>query len=96
MDINTYVMDIKADLKWIQKELKEVKDPTFIAAIKKMLLYRKKVYSEDRISIAQYNKELDESIADIEAGNYHTHEDVKAMIMQWGKSRQCPVSSVQC
>ena len=78
-------MDIKADLKWIRKELKDVKDPTFIEAIKNMLLYRRKVYSEDRISIEQYNKELDESIADIEAGNYHSHEEVKAMIRQWGK-----------
>jgi len=34
MSININVMDIKADLKWIQKELKEVKDPTFIEAIK--------------------------------------------------------------
>ena len=78
-------MDIKADLKWIRKGLKDVKDPAFIEAIKNMLLYRKKVYSEDRISIEQYNKELDESIADIEAGNYHSHEEVKAMIRQWGK-----------
>ncbi|SDD92022.1 hypothetical protein SAMN05421636_102320 [Pricia antarctica] len=78
-------MDIKADLKWIQKELKGVKDPTFIEAIKNMLQYRKKVYSEERISIEQYNKELDESIADIEAGNFHTHEEVKTMIQQWGK-----------
>ncbi len=85
MYINTDVMDIKADLKWIQKELKEVKDPTFIEAIKNMLQYRKKVYSEERISIEQYNKELDESIADIEAGNCHTHEEVKSMIKQWGK-----------
>jgi predicted transcriptional regulator len=85
MDININVMDIKADIKWIQKELKEVKDPTFIEAIKNMLQYRKKVSSEERISIEQYNKELDESIADIEAGNYHTHEEVKSMITQWGK-----------
>ena len=85
MDININVMDIKADIKWIQKELKEVKDPTFIEAIKNMLQYRKKVSSEERISIEQYNKELDESIAYIEAGNYHTHEEVKSMITQWGK-----------
>ncbi len=78
-------MDIKADLKWIQKELKGVKDPTFIEAIKNMLQYRKKVYSEERISIEQYNKELDESIADIKAGNFHTHEEVKTMIQEWGK-----------
>jgi predicted transcriptional regulator len=77
-------MDLQADLKWIYKELENVKDPTFIEAIKNMLKYRKKVSSE-RISIEQYNKEIDASIADIEAGNYHTHEEVKDMIKQWGK-----------
>lgn len=85
MDLNKNVMDIKADIKWIQKELKEVKDPTFIEAIKNMLQYRKKVSSGERISVEQYNKELDDAIADIEAGNFHTHEEVKAMIAQWGK-----------
>ncbi|MFV0564308.1 MAG: hypothetical protein ACK5NB_00600 [Flavobacteriaceae bacterium] len=41
--------------------------------------------SEDRISIEQYNKEIDASIADIETGNYHSHQEVKDMIKQWGK-----------
>ncbi len=79
-------MDIKADLKWIQKELKElkeVKDPTFIEAIKNMLQYRKKVYSEERISIEQYNKELDESIAQVERGEFYTQEEVEKMAKEW-------------
>lgn len=83
MNIKMNVMDLQADIKWILKELKDVKDPTFIEAIKNMLKYRKKV--SNRISIEQYNKELDESIADIGTGNYHTHDEVKAMIQQWGK-----------
>ncbi|WP_445731186.1 hypothetical protein [Mariniflexile sp.] len=77
-------MDIQAEIDWIQKELQEVKDPVFIEVIKNMLKYRRKVSSE-RISIEQFNKEINESIADIEAGNYHTHEEVKMMINQWGK-----------
>ncbi len=82
MDINTNVMDIKADLKWIQKELKEVKDPTFIEAIKNMLQYRKNV-STERISIEQYNKELDESIAQVERGEFYTQEEVEKMAKEW-------------
>jgi len=82
MDINTNIMDIKADLKWIQKELKEVKDPTFIEAIKNMLQYRKNV-STERISIEQYNKELDESIAQIERGEFYTQEEVGKMAKEW-------------
>ncbi|WP_299223981.1 hypothetical protein [uncultured Aquimarina sp.] len=85
MNINMNVMDLQADIKWILKELKDVKDPTFIEAIKNMLKYRKKVSTTERISIEQYNKELDESIADIEAGRVHSHEEVKAMMQQWGR-----------
>ncbi|WP_430909727.1 addiction module protein [Maribacter sp. 2-571] len=43
MDINVNVMDLDADIKWIRKELKEVKDPTLIEAFKNLLQYRKKV-----------------------------------------------------
>jgi predicted transcriptional regulator len=41
--------------------------------------------SSERISIEQYNKEIDASIADIEAGNHHTQEEVKEMVKQWGR-----------
>jgi predicted transcriptional regulator len=81
---NTETMDLQADLKWIHQELDNVKDPILLEAIKNILKYRRKVSSE-RISIEQYNEEIDASIADIEAGNYHTHEEVKDMIKQWGK-----------
>ena len=84
MNINTNVMDIKADIKWIQQELKQVKDPTLIEAFKNLLQYRKKVVSE-RISIEQYNKEIDESIAQIKNGKTYTHEQVGERIKQWGK-----------
>ncbi|MBP0904640.1 hypothetical protein ACFSKN_10850 [Mariniflexile gromovii] len=49
-----------------------------------MLKYRREV-SFERISMEKYNKEIDDSIADIEVGNYHTHEEVNTMIKQWGK-----------
>ncbi len=77
-------MDLQADLKWIHEELDNVKDPTLLEAIKNILKYRKKVSSE-RISIEQYNKEIDESIAEIERGEFYTHEEVKEHIKQWGK-----------
>ncbi len=77
-------MDIKADIKWIQKELKEVKDPTLIEVFKNLLQYRKNVSSE-RISIEQYNKEIDASIAQIESGKTYTHQQMGERIEQWGK-----------
>ncbi|HET8735952.1 MAG TPA: hypothetical protein VFM69_05100 [Pricia sp.] len=77
-------MDLKADIKWIQKELKEVKDPTLIEVFKNLLQYRKNVSSR-RISIEQYNKEIDTSIAQIESGKTYTHQQMGERIKQWGK-----------
>lgn len=84
MNINVNVMDIKADIKWIQKELKDVKDPTLIEAFKNLLEYRKKVMPE-RIGIEQYNKELDESIAQIDRGELYTQQEVGERIKRWAK-----------
>lgn len=41
--------------------------------------------SSERISIEQYNKEIDASIADIESGNHYTQEEVKEIVKQWGR-----------
>jgi len=35
-------MDIQADIKWIQKELKEIQDPDLIEIFKNLLRYRHK------------------------------------------------------
>lgn len=77
-------MDLQTELKWIHKELDKVKDPAFIEAIKNMLIYNKKVSSE-RISIEQYNKEIDDSIAQIKTNKTFTHQQVGERIKQWGK-----------
>jgi len=81
---NTEIMDLQADLKWIQQELNNVKDPAFIEAIKNMLKYRKRV-STERISVEQYNKELEASEKEIEQGNFYTHEQVRERASQWGR-----------
>ena len=41
--------------------------------------------SSERISLEQYNKELNEAEADIEAGNYSTMEEARKIASQWGK-----------
>ena len=77
-------MDLQAEIKWIRKELKTVKDETLIEAFKNMLKYRtKKTIQNERISIEQYNKELDEAEADIEAGNYYTTDEARKIASQW-------------
>jgi len=40
---------------------------------------------DDRISIEQYNKEIDESIAQIESGKTYTHQEMGERIKQWAK-----------
>ncbi len=77
-------MDLEADLKWIRQELENVKDPTFIDAIKNMLIYRKKV-SLERISLEQYNSEIDASIAQTENEKTYTHKEMEERIKQWTK-----------
>jgi hypothetical protein len=77
-------MDLQAEIKWIHQELDTVKDPVFIEAIKNMLKYRKKVSSE-RISIEQYNKELETSEKEIELGDFYTHDQVRERASQWGR-----------
>ena len=77
-------MSVQADLKWIHEELDKVNDPMFIEAIKNMLKYNKKVSSQ-RISIEEYNKELDTSIAQIKSGETFTHEQMRERIKEWGE-----------
>jgi hypothetical protein len=42
-----------------------------------------KVENKDRISIEQYNKELDEAIEQIKSGEVFSHEEVVKMSKTW-------------
>ncbi len=37
----------------------------------------------ERISFEQYNKEIDEAVARVEAGEFYTHEEVEKMSKEW-------------
>jgi len=58
-------------------------------AEKKSVLQMLKTFLKDReqyttpISIEQYNKEIDEAIARVEAGDYFTQEEVERMAKDW-------------
>ena len=41
------------------------------------------VIPRERISLDQYNKEIDEAIARVEAGDFYTHEEVEKMAKDW-------------
>lgn len=56
---------------------------------KKSVLQMLKVFLKGRekkhphIGIEQYNKEIDEAIARVEAGEYYTHEEVEHLAKDW-------------
>jgi predicted transcriptional regulator len=58
-------------------------------AEKKSVLQMLKTFTKDRetntanISVEQYNREIDEAIARVEAGEYFTHEEVERMAKDW-------------
>lgn len=77
-------MDLQADLKWIHKELDRVEDPELVYTIKK-LLKSKKSLNEHRVSVEQYNDELDVSIGQIANNKTYTHQDMQNRIKKWAE-----------
>ena len=63
------------------KELEQVEDISLLKAIKAMLHYGLK--NEGRISIEQYNRELEEAEAEIERGEFIAHENLKKQMKAW-------------
>ena len=75
------VMDIKSERALLIKELERVEDLSLLQAIKAVLHYGMK--NEGRISIDQYNHELDEANARIDSGKFITQEDLEKEAAQW-------------
>lgn len=68
------VMDIQAEIKWIQNELNKVKDPDLIEVFKRLLKFRKKTES---FTLEDYNREIKEAEERIENGQFFTQEQVE-------------------
>ncbi len=77
-------MDLKEELKWIHSEIDKLEDPKFIETLKNILKNNRKE-SNKRISIRQYNAEIDNSISQIESGQTLTHQQVEENLKKWGK-----------
>jgi hypothetical protein len=75
------IMDIKRERSLLIKELEQVEDLSLLQAIKAVLHYGMK--NEGRISIDQYNRELDEANARIDSGKFITQEDLEKEAAQW-------------
>ena len=74
-------MDINAERSLLIKEIKQVEDISLLQAIKAVLHYGLK--NEGRISIEQYNRELDEAEERVRRGEFYTQEEVEKMSEKW-------------
>ena len=62
-------------------QLDEAEKKSVLQMLKTFLKGREKKLP--RIGIEQYNKEIDEAIARVEAGEYYSQEDVERMATEW-------------
>ncbi|MBK5192037.1 MAG: hypothetical protein JJE07_02295 [Flavobacteriaceae bacterium] len=76
-------MNVHEDLKWIQDQLNDITDPDLIAIFKSLLKYKNK--KAEGLTLAEYNRELDEAENEIESGNYYTQEEAQKIASQWGR-----------
>lgn len=54
-----------------------------LLAVAKNYVQLKDDNDTERVSIEQYNKEIDEAMARVDAGEFHTHEEVVEMSKNW-------------
>ena len=54
-----------------------------LLAVAKNYVQLKDENDSDRVSIEEYNKEIDEAVARVEAGEFYTQEEVVKMSKDW-------------
>ena len=74
-------MDINSEKAVLLKEIEQLEDISLLRVLKSMLHYGLK--NEGRISVEQYNKELEEADAEIEKGEYLTHDEALKEVRSW-------------
>lgn len=74
-------MNINTERTLLIKELQQVEDISLLKTLKAVLHYGLK--NEGRISVEQYNRELEEAEAEIARGDFTTHEDLKKQMKAW-------------
>ena len=62
-------------------QLNEMEKKSVVLMLKAFLQQRNQ--DTDRISLEQYNKEIDEALAEVEAGNYITQDEMEKRAAKW-------------
>ncbi len=73
------ILDEKLQSYFVQ--LNEAEKKSVLLMLKTFLAGRSK--TGESISIEQYNKEIDEALAEAEAGNYITQEEMEKQASKW-------------
>jgi len=62
-------------------QLNDAEKKSVVQMIKTFLQRRKK--DDENIDVEAYNKEIDEAVARVEAGEFYTQEEVEKMSKEW-------------
>lgn len=80
---NRYVMDIQTKKIHFVQEFLALSNEAIIDKLESILRKEKIKMDGQRISIEQYNKELDEAEAEMDRGEYISHEELKKQMEKW-------------
>ena len=58
-------------------------DDKFLKLVQAMAITYSKEVIEEPDTLAQYNKEIDQSIAAVNSGDFHTQEEIEQMLNKW-------------
>ena len=76
------LMDLKSEKTALMKRLEQINDKSLIKAINHIIDFGLGKI-EERISIEQYNRELDEADSALDRGDFYTQEEVEKKSKQW-------------
>ena len=75
-------MDLQAEKTALIKRLEQINDISLIRALKHMVDFGLQS-SEERISLEQYNRELDQADAEMDQGEFYTQDEVEKLAKKW-------------
>ena len=75
-------MDLQAEKQALIKRLKQINDESQLKAIRHIMDYGQGK-SEGRLSIEDYNRELEEAEREIDQGEYYTQLEVENKSKEW-------------
>jgi hypothetical protein len=78
--IKRKAMNTQTEARQLHQSIDEISDPKMLHLLNDLVGYIK---STQRISVEQYNKELEESEAEFDRGEFFTQAEVKKIVAKW-------------